>query len=102
MNVKVLKLVTGEDIIADVKESVGDWVLKNPFLLIINPVQNSIILVEYPLLPVKKKKELPIHSKHILQEWEPDSNVEDEYIQQSTGIALATNNPEEEAKKIIL
>ena len=90
MNITVLKLVTGEEIISQVKYE------ENDVVRLIEP-QRFVMTEEgvgsMPLMPISKDKEYIISKNHILISAEPDDNVRNIYNSKyGSGIVLPTLN----------
>lgn len=88
MNIKVLKLITGEEIITQIKsESDHDLVLEEP--------QRFVVTEEgvgsMPLVPISKDKKYTISKNHVILIAEPDDNVRNVYsAKYGSGIVLPT------------
>lgn len=88
MNIKVLKLITGEEIITQIKsESDHDLVLEEP--------QRFVVTEEgvgsMPLVPISKDKKYTISKNHVILIAEPDDNVRNAYsAKYGSGIVLPT------------
>lgn len=89
MNIKVLKLVTGEEIITQVKSDDGkEIVLIEPqrFLMTEEGVASL------PLIPISKDKQYTISKNHVILIAEPDDNIRNVYNSKyGSGIVLPTN-----------
>lgn len=89
MNVKIVKLITGEEIVAEVsKTSDSNVVLKNPqkFML------TAEGLASMPLMPLSKDKEYTIFLNHVLFTAEPEDDIKNAYNSQyGSGIVVAKN-----------
>jgi hypothetical protein len=88
MNVKIVKLVTGEEIVAEVNISDKDIVLKNPqkFML------TAEGLASMPLMPLSKDKEYTIPLHHVILTAEPEDDIKNAYNSQyGSGIVVAKN-----------
>ncbi len=90
MNIQVFELVTGNYIIGDVEDGAGDkYRVLKPYLIMITP--QRIGLAEYPLLPIKREESITLIYNHIIGVWKPEIELENAYLQQTSGIKLATN-----------
>jgi hypothetical protein len=74
MNIKAIKLTTGEDIIAEIEYLENDfWKLKNPVQVSMVPSRSSgqptFGFIPFPL--TSNDKEVKINSSHIMFECEP-------------------------------
>lgn len=86
--IKIIKLVTGEELVAEVSESATGVVLKNPqkFML------TAEGLASMPLIPLSKDKEYTISVSHILLTAEPEDDIKNAYNSQyGSGIVVAKN-----------
>lgn len=90
MNIKVLKLVTGEEIISQIKEDDGIN------LLLVEP-QRFVMTEEgvgsMPLMPISKDKEYKISKNHVIIIAEADDNIRNVYNSKyGSGIVLPSSN----------
>jgi hypothetical protein len=89
MNIKILKLVTGEEIIAHVaSEEENRFVLVEP--------QRFVVTEEgvgsMPLVPISKDKEYTISKSHVMICAEPEDNVRNIYNSKyGNGIVIPVN-----------
>lgn len=86
MEVKTLKLVTGEEIIARVKKEGDCWVLNKPAMAIQTP--QGMGLMQYCV--TSADEEMTIHSEHIMLLLDTRKELADQYIENVSGISLAT------------
>ena len=95
-NIKVFKLTTGDEIIAKVVSSpenvIPNWKIEKARMIIMQQTQAGHIgLGLLPWLASNVDGEVEIYSSAlVLVPFSPDVNLENEYIQQTTGIAIAT------------
>lgn len=94
MNIKVLKLVTGEEIISQIKENTG--LGSDNELVLIEP-QRFVMTEEgvgsMPLMPISKDKEYKISKNHVIIIAEPDDNIRNVYNSKyGSGIVLPSIN----------
>jgi len=86
--IKIVKLVTGEELVADITEANNEINLKNPqkFML------TSEGLASMPLMPLSKDKDYKIASQHVLFIAEPEDDIKNAYNSQyGSGIVVAKN-----------
>lgn len=86
--IKIVKLVTGEELVAEVSESPTELSLKNPqkFML------TAEGLASMPLMPLSKDKEYKISLNHVLLMAEPEDDIKNAYNSQyGSGIVVAKN-----------
>lgn len=81
MNIKCLKLVTGEDIVSEVEDNVDSVTLKNPVQVSMVPSRNTgqptFGFIPFPI--ASKDKELTISKVHIIFECNPAEDFETQY-----------------------
>ena len=91
MNVKLIKMWTGEDVIADlVKETDDTIVITNPIVVVPSGQQGQIALAPWSPLLKGKNTELEITKRYIVYINEPQEDVVSNYTQMFGGIAIAT------------
>ena len=88
----VIRLLTGEEIVADITPSEGGITLKNPAALMVQAGRDgrpSVGLADYVMFA--EKKEVFIESSHILFFYEPMIDIKNSYSSAfGSGIVLAT------------
>jgi hypothetical protein len=92
-NVKVLKLITGEEVIARINEEKNvDLVsLEKPMILQMLPPTSSTGQVGFamiPWMPAAKNEKVSILIEHIIAEDEASDQTEKNYLQVVTGLSL--------------
>ncbi len=92
-NVKVLKLITGEEVIARINEEKNvDLVsLEKPMILQMLPPTSSTGQVGFamiPWMPAAKNEKVSILIEHIIVEDEASDQTEKNYLQVITGLSL--------------
>lgn len=90
-NVKCVKLISGEEIIADIDESFDGLVLlKKPLLIMMVPNQNNQFGIGLtPFCPYSKEDTIPIRSGAIITVFEPETGMKNEYNTRfGTGIVV--------------
>ena len=87
--IKIVKLVSGDEIICDLELNNENSILKNPFRFLMT--QEG--LASIPLMPFSKDKEYKISMNHVLFIAEPEDDFRNSYnAQHGNGIVLPTNN----------
>jgi len=91
-DVKVLKLITGEEVIARVTEEENNLIsLKKPMTLQMIPPTTSTGQVGFALVPwmkAAKNEKVIISTEHIIAEDEGSEQTEKNYLQLVTGLSL--------------
>ena len=92
-NLKVLKLITGEEVIARINEEKNvDLVsLEKPMILQMLPPTSSTGQVGFamiPWMPAAKNEKVSILIEHIIAEDEASDQTEKNYLQVITGLSL--------------
>ena len=92
-NVKILKLITGEEVIARVTEekNVDLITLEKPMTLQMLPPNTSTGQVGFALVPwmkAAKNEKITISTEHIIAEDEASEQTEKNYLQLVTGLSL--------------
>ena len=91
-DVKVLKLITGEEVIARVSEERSDLIiLEKPMTLQMLPPNTSTGQVGFAMVPwmkAAKNEKITISIEHILVEDEASEQTEKNYLQVVTGLSL--------------
>jgi hypothetical protein len=88
--IQVLKLVTGEELVAEVTCNPDCMVLKNPVRFVVTHEGAGLA----PLSPFAKSKEIKILNTHIVWNDEVEGEVANAYNAQfGSGIVLAGANP---------
>ena len=92
-DVKVLKLITGEEVIARTKEGENpDLVsLEKPMILQMLPPNTTTGQVGFAMIPwmkAAKNEKVTISTEHIIAEEEASEQTEKNYLQVVTGLSL--------------
>lgn len=90
-NVKVIKLISGEEIIADIDESIeGLVILKKPLMIMMVPNQNNQFGIGLaPFCPYAKDEVVPIRAGAIVTIFEPDTGMKNEYnVRYGSGLVV--------------
>ena len=80
-NVKCIKLISGEEIIADIDESIeGLVILKKPLLIMMVPNQNNQFGIGLaPFCPYAAGGDIPVRAGAVVSIFEPDAGMKNEY-----------------------
>ena len=90
MNVKVVKLISGEEILTHCKLKQDKILIKNPITIVGFTQQGGISLA--PMSPfLKPDQEIEIQMKDIIYIGDPNSSIESEYIKATTGLEVVGN-----------
>ena len=96
MNVKLIKMWTGEDVIADlVKETDDTIVITNPIVVVPSGQQGQIGLAPWSPILKGKDTEIEVTRRYVVYINEPQEEIVSNYRQMFSGIATP-------AKKLIL
>ena len=91
-DVKVLKLITGEEVIARVSKESGDLlVLNKPMILQMMPPNTSTGQVGFAIVPwlmASKSETITISTEHILAEDDVKPEIGKNYLANVTGLSL--------------
>ena len=93
-DVKVLKLITGEEVIARVTEEENNYsliTLEKPMILQMIPPTTSTGQVGFALIPwmkAAKNEKVTISTEHIIVEDEGSEQTQKNYLQLVTGLSL--------------
>jgi hypothetical protein len=85
--IKLVRLITGEDIICQIEKTPTTVKLKKPHRLILTKEG----LASMPLCPFSKDEVYDLDPKNILFEVEPESDIHDSYASQ-TGVIVIPNS----------
>ena len=80
-NIKCLKLISGDEVIADIDEGIeGLVILKKPLQIMMIPNQNNQFGIGLaPFCPYAKDDVIPLRSGAILSIFEPETGMLNEY-----------------------
>ena len=91
-DVKVLKLITGEEVIARVTEEKNNLIiLEKPMILQMIPPNTSTGQIGFALVPwmkAAKNEKVAISTEHIIAEDEGSEQTHKNYLQLVTGLSL--------------
>jgi hypothetical protein len=82
MNIQCIKTILGEDIIADVQETLsGDVSLSHPLMVMIMPRQDGQYTIGLaPYLSFANDKTFAYKKEHIMMMFEPAAELRNEYV----------------------
>lgn len=83
--IKLLKLVTGEDVVSDVERNGDIYVLKKPHRLVLSREG----LGSMPLCPFAKSEQYEIESAHVVWVVEPEDEIRNSYASATGSIVVA-------------
>lgn len=86
--IKLIRLVTGEDVICELERNESKTVLKKPHRLLFSKEG----LASMPLCPFSKSETYEIDNVNILFETEPDSDIRDSYATQVGAIVVPNSS----------
>jgi hypothetical protein len=87
--IKIVKLITGEDVVADIEILEDKVVMKNPQRFIMTQEGLGSI----PLLPFSSDEKISVNMNHVVLIAEPDSEVKNGYnAQHGSGIVVASSS----------
>jgi hypothetical protein len=90
-NIKVIKLISGEEVIADIDENIdGLVILKKPLQIMLIPNQNNQFGIGLaPFCPYAKDEVVPIRAGAIVTIFEPDTGMKNEYnVRYGSGLVV--------------
>ncbi len=97
MNVKLIKMWTGEDVIADlVKETDDSIIIKNPIVAVPSGQQGQIGFASWSPLLAGKDTEIEVTRRYVVYINDPQEDIVDQYKQMFGSIATPPS------KKLIL
>jgi hypothetical protein len=96
MNIKLLKLSTGEDVICEYKEEEDKAILENPIIITIVPSEEGIgIGMALPWMIASGKDKFKLNKRHIVCKVDPPENLANQYSSQfGSGIVIAHEEPD--------
>ena len=83
--IKLLKLATGEDVVADVERKDGVYFLKKPHRLVLAREG----LGSMPLCPFAKSEQYEIAAVHVVWEADPEDEIRNSYASATGSIVVA-------------
>lgn len=86
--IKIIKLISGEEIVSEVEKKEGLFILNKPHRLFLS--QEG--LASMPMCPFAKDSKFEIKSEHVLFESEPEDEIRDSYANQVGSIVIPSKN----------
>ena len=87
--IKVFKLLNGDEIIAEVVKQGPNWTIKKIRMVLMQQTQQGIGLGLLPWLATNINDEFELFPTSLMGvPFEPEENLKKEYLQQTTGIAI--------------
>lgn len=87
--IKVFKLLSGEEIIAHTYCTYFSWTLEKPRAVIMAPgPQGTVGVGIVPWIASNVDGTFKVNDSHIITTTDPNENLKTEYLQQTTGIQL--------------
>lgn len=86
--IKIIRLVTGDDVISEVEKKGDTFTLKKPHRLLFSKDG----LASMPLCPFSKDKDYEISSSNVLFECDPDDEIRNSYAQQVGAVLVASSS----------
>lgn len=74
-DVKVVKLVTGEELLASVTDQIGVWLLEKPYVMVMGPEGIGTM----PFIPYAETEEVVIDKNHVVVVLEPKESIKASY-----------------------
>lgn len=96
-NVRVVKLVSGEDVVCDLVEGDGSYALKNPARFVVTPQGVGMM----PFSPFSKSTEFVVKEAHVICVGEVEEEIYNAWSSQfGSGIVLAGSDVRAAAKSL--
>jgi hypothetical protein len=92
MTVQAIKLVTGEELLADVERTVGGITIKNPLVVQVKAGPQGYTVGFYPWT-LMNSGDITINDHALVSVFDVPGDVEANYIQNTTGIQIASGLP---------
>jgi len=91
MNLKVLKLRSGEDLISQVEDDGFYWALTDPMRIVpVTSPAGQLKFVMMPWFPFTKDKQLNVSKDEVVLICEPHDDIQNGYREQFGGIVTAS------------
>ena len=81
MNIKIMKLINGDDIISDIDESKG-LILKNPARLMMYPTEQGMSMALVPWCPYTEQEHFELNPTSVMLTITPPEELRNEYNNQ--------------------
>jgi hypothetical protein len=94
MPIQGIKLVTGEELVANVIETdhVGRVLVKDPLVLRMSQGPQGLMVNFFPWTIIAEGK-IPLEAHSIVARFDVPKDVEDNYIQNTTGLQIVSSAP---------
>lgn len=80
MNIKILKLVNGDDLVSNIEKKESKIILKNPARMMMFPTEEGGMgMALVPWLPYTNKEDFEIAEDKIIIEIDPDEEMRNQY-----------------------
>ena len=86
--IKIIRFITGEDVVADIEKKDGIVILKQPHRLVLTQEGLGSI----PLCPFAKSSQYEVATQNILFEADPEDQIRDSYADQIGAIVVPSKN----------
>lgn len=94
MNIKCIRLITGENIIGEVIMNLdGSCNIKNPLLILQQDILKVVLFPFCPFIEIDESKGMEIKDKNIMWIMNAEKSIEKAYIEQSTGLIIPKTTP---------
>ena len=91
MTIKLIRMWSGEDVIADIIEETTEYYkVENPIVAVPSPQQGQIAFA--PWSPLSEKGGIEVTKKYVVYEADPQSDIVDQYNSMFGKISTPTKN----------
>ena len=96
MNIKLVKLATGEEIICEYKEEDDKVILENPVMMEVVPTEEGLSVgMTFPWMMISGKETFELQKTHIICAVDPVEDLANQYSSQfGSGIVTARDIPD--------
>jgi len=96
MNIKLVKLATGEEIICEYKEEDDKVILENPVMMEVVPTEEGLSVgMTFPWMMISGKETFELQKIHIICAVDPVEDLANQYSSQfGSGIVTARDFPD--------
>ena len=96
MNIKLVKLVTGEEIICEYEEEENKVILENPVMMEVVPTEEGLsVAMTFPWMMISDKETFELNKNHVLCDVNPPEKLANQYNAQfGSGIVTARDIPD--------
>lgn len=92
MPIQGIKLVTGEELVASVTATAGGVIVKNPLLVMMSRGKDGFIVNFLPWTMIAGD-DINIEGHAIVARYDVPKDVQDSYIQNTTGLQIVSSAP---------